>query len=332
MRLAIVALFVNLVVILTTTAIGIGFVVDGPLDTSKFFSDEVRGKFTDWSRSLAKHGNRIYADKESCPVAFSKFMEKFGVLSVGVSSGGEVVDWLLDGRGRVRVHYVCSGCKTDKEGEGEGCLWTFHVDGEHVSAKELLDVLVARRNRCKTWIVRLCSLLFASLILACIPFNGSCRRMPDLMRMLFVCILWALNVLLFGIVVMSLLITIREYRRVGSHETWSFSTEEDGSRREQKQSDRISAVGEALTKPQQKQKHAARTGGGKPIGMKPPVNEVVSAASKSAMDSFVVHRHVPPAEDAAQYASDLNDEMDEMLNRSESEPLRRAAEKAAGSL
>ena len=94
---------------------------------------------------------------------------------------------------------------------------------------------------------------------------------------------------------------------------WSFSTEEDGSRREQKQRDRISAVGEALTKPQQK--HAARTSGGKPIGMKTPVNEVVSAASKSAMDSFVVHRHVPSAEDAAQYASDLNDEMDEMLNR-----------------
>ena len=152
------------------------------------------------------------------------------------------------------------------------------------------------------------------------------------MRMLFMCILWALNVLLFGIVVMSLLITIREYRRVGSHETWSFSTEEDGSRREQKQSDRISAVDEALTKPQQKSKHAARTSGGKPIGMKTPVNEVVSAVSKSAMDSFVVHRHVPPAEDAAQYASDLNDVMDEMLNRRESEPLRRAAEKAAGSL
>ena len=128
MRLAIVALIVNLVVILTTTAIGIGFVVDGPLDTSKFFSDEVRGEFTDWSRSLAKHGNRIYADKESCPVAFSKFMEKFGVLSVSVSSGGEVVDWLLDGRGRVRVHYVYSGCKTDKEGEGESCCGSSQVN------------------------------------------------------------------------------------------------------------------------------------------------------------------------------------------------------------
>ena len=88
----------------------------------------------------------------------------------------------------------------------------------------------------------------------------------------------------------------------------------------------------ALTRQQQKPKRSARTGGGKPIGMKTPVNEVVSAASKSAMDSFVVHRHVPPAEDAAQYASDFNDEMDEMLNRRESEPLRRAAEKAAGSL
>ena len=68
-------------------------------------------------------------------------------------------------------------------------------------------------------------------------------------------------------------------------------------------------------KQQQKPKHAARTSGDKPNNMKTPVNEVVSAASKSAMDSFVVHRHVPSAEDAAQYASDLNDEMDEMLNR-----------------
>ena len=97
---------------------------------------------------------------------------------------------------------------------------------------------------------------------------------------------------------------------------WSFSTEEDESQREQKTSGHISAGGVDLTK-QQKPKHAARTSGDKPNNMKTPVNEVVSAASKSAMDSFVVHRHVPPAEDAAQYASDLNDEMDEMLNRSE---------------
>ena len=97
---------------------------------------------------------------------------------------------------------------------------------------------------------------------------------------------------------------------------WSFSTEEDGSQREQKTSGHISAGGVDLTK-QQKPKHAARTSGDKPNNMKTPVNEVVSAASKSAMDSFVVHRHVPPAEDAAQVVSDMNDVMDEMLNRGE---------------
>ena len=97
----------------------------------------------------------------------------------------------------------------------------------------------------------------------------------------------------------------------------SFSTEEDGSQREQKTSGRISIVGDLLPKQQQKPKRSAQASGDKPNNMKTPVNEVVSAASKSAMDSFVVHRHVPPAEDAAQYASDLNDEMDEMLNRSE---------------
>ena len=98
---------------------------------------------------------------------------------------------------------------------------------------------------------------------------------------------------------------------------WWFSTEEAESQMGQKTCEHISARGEVLSKRYQKSKHSARTSGDKPNNMKTPVNEVVSAASKSAMDSFVVHRHVPPAEDAAQYASDLNDEMDEMLNRSE---------------
>ena len=51
--------------------------------------------------------------------------------------------------------------------------------------------------------------------------------------------------------------------------------------------------------------------------MKTPVDEAASVESKSAIDAFVVHRHVPPVEDAAQAASDMNDVMDEMLNRSE---------------
>ena len=47
---------------------------------------------------------------------------------------------------------------------------------------------------------------------------------------------------------------------------WSFSTEEDGSQREQKTSGHISAGGVDLTK-QQKPKHAARTSGDKPNNM-----------------------------------------------------------------
>ena len=72
-----------------------------------------------------------------------------------------------------------------------------------------------------------------------------------------------------------------------------------------------------MPKQHQKPKCSAQTSGDKPNSMKMPINGVSSAVSKSAMDSFVVHRHVQPAEDVAQYASDLNDAMDEMLNRSE---------------
>ena len=79
----------------------------------------------------------------------------------------------------------------------------------------------------------------------------------------------------------------------------------------------MSAGVEPLTKQQNKPKYLVQTRGDKLYDRKTPVYEVASVASKSAMDSFVAHRHVPPAEDAAQYASDLNDVMDEMLNRSE---------------
>ena len=98
---------------------------------------------------------------------------------------------------------------------------------------------------------------------------------------------------------------------------WRFSTEEDVSQREQKTSGRISTVGEPLPKQQQKPKRSVQASGGEPNSKKTPVNETASVESKSAMDSFVTHRQAPIAEDAAQQASDLNDVMDEMLNRSE---------------
>ena len=98
---------------------------------------------------------------------------------------------------------------------------------------------------------------------------------------------------------------------------WSFSTKEDELRREQKPSGCMSAGVEPLTKQQNKPKYLVQTRGDKLYDRKTPVYEVASVASKSAMDSFVAHRHVPPAEDAAQYASDLSDVMDEMLNRGE---------------
>ena len=76
-------------------------------------------------------------------------------------------------------------------------------------------------------------------------------------------------------------------------------------------------MGEALPKQQQKPNRPAKTSGGGQNSMKTPVDEAASVESKSAIDAFVVHRHVPPVEDAAQAASDMNDVMDEMLNRSE---------------
>ena len=100
----------------------------------------------------------------------------------------------------------------------------------------------------------------------------------------------------------------------------SFPTENSESQRDQKTSGRMSAMGEALPKQQLKPNRSARsakTSGGKLNSMKTPVKEAPSVESKSAIDAFAVHRHVPPVEDAAQYASDLNDVMDEMLNRSE---------------
>ena len=48
-----------------------------------------------------------------------------------------------------------------------------------------------------------------------------------------------------------------------------------------------------------------------------PVNEAIYVVSKSAMDSIVVQCHASPVEDAAQVVSDMNDVMDEMLNRGE---------------
>jgi len=97
----------------------------------------------------------------------------------------------------------------------------------------------------------------------------------------------------------------------------SFSTEEDGSQREQKTSGRISIVGDLLPKQHQKPKRSAQASGGEPNSMKTPVNVVASVEDKTVIDSFVVHHHVSTVEDAAQSASDMNDVMDEMLNRSE---------------
>lgn len=96
-----------------------------------------------------------------------------------------------------------------------------------------------------------------------------------------------------------------------------YSTENAGSQRDQKTSGRMSAMGEALPKQQQNPNRPAKTSGGGQNSMKTPVDEAASVESKSAIDAFVVHRHVPPVEDAAQAASDMNDVMDEMLNRSE---------------
>ena len=98
---------------------------------------------------------------------------------------------------------------------------------------------------------------------------------------------------------------------------WSFSTEEDESQKDQKTSGRMSAMGEALPKQQQKPNRPAKTSVGGQNSMKTPVDEAASVESESAINAFVVRRNAPSAEDAAQAASDMNDVMDEMLNRSE---------------
>ena len=212
MRLAIAVLFINIVIILMTTFYGIGFVMNGPLNTSRFFVDDVRYEFTDWSRSLAKHGNKTYVDKKSCPKDLQQFMEKFGVIFVAVSSNGDMVDWLLDGRFRVRVHYSCSFPKDGSD--GDDCSWAFSLEGESVSAEALLDILAVRRQKCKKWTMIFCLLLCVVLISNKFYFlDHIWQKMPVLWRVLIISIIWTINVLLLGVVIMNLFINTCERRR-----------------------------------------------------------------------------------------------------------------------
>ena len=95
-----------------------------------------------------------------------------------------------------------------------------------------------------------------------------------------------------------------------------YSTEGAESQIGQKTCEHISARGEALAKQHQKSTHSDQTGEVNQYSRRTFANEVVSVESKSVMDSFVTYRQAPQS-DAAQAASDMNDAMDEMLNRSE---------------
>ena len=208
MRLAIAVLFISIVIILMTTFTGIGFVMNGPLDTSRCFVEDVRHEFTDWSKRLAKYGNRIYVNKQSCPKDLQQFLEKYGVISVTVSSNGDTVDWLLYGRARVRIHYGCSLFKDGGKNKGGDCSWAFSLEGESVSPEALLNILAARRYACKKWIVWLCLVLCTVLISNKFYFfDDVWQKIPALWRALTISVVWVVNMLLFCVMVMNLWIT-----------------------------------------------------------------------------------------------------------------------------
>ena len=70
-----------------------------------------------------------------------------------------------------------------------------------------------------------------------------------------------------------------------------------------------------LTRRQQASMRSAQTGGVEPCRGKTPVNVVASVNPKTAVIAFVLRGQALSSADAAQHVSDLNDVMDEMLNR-----------------
>ena len=215
MRSVVIIFFCGLSIVLTTMFVGIGIVVNGPLNAREFFVDSVQSEFDVWSRRLIKihHDRTYYNDRWSCPDDLRQFMERFGILSVRVSQDECSVDWLLDGSFRVLVHYIYLPIDGKRHNVDSG-TWTFKLEDESISPESFLSILMARRNKCKTWIM---IFSFSSFIVVCFcrlkVFHRIRQVMPDFAWFVVMYIAWSVDVIVVCLVGMSVWITLAEWMK-----------------------------------------------------------------------------------------------------------------------
>ena len=210
MRIAVITFFCSLSIIFATIVAGIGVVVNGPLNVQKFFIESVRSEFNAWSQRLIKVDDKEYYDKGSCPDELRQFMERFGILSVRVSQAESIVDWLLDGNFRVRLHYICSLNDGERWQDGGGS-WIFKLENESTSPETLLSILNIRRDKCKIWIVILCFSLCAIVGFCRLKVFHRIRQMvPYFVWLVIMYIVWSVDIFVVCIAGMSLWILVSE--------------------------------------------------------------------------------------------------------------------------
>ena len=212
MRIALITFFCCLFIILATTIAGIDAVVNGSLNVQKFFIESVQSEFNVWSQRLMKVDDRLYYnDKRSCPDDLCHFMERFGILSVQVSRAGGRVEWLLDGKFRVRVRYICLLNDGTRRQDDFGS-WIFKVDNESISVESFLSILNARRDSCKTWIVILCISFFVIMAFCRLKiFHRIKQKMPYFAWFVMMYIVWIIDMFLVCLVGMSVWISVMEW-------------------------------------------------------------------------------------------------------------------------
>lgn len=214
MRTAVTVFFLSLSIISTIIFVGIGRVITGPLNVREFFTDRVQSELEDWSQCLLQGGSKkYYCDKRSCPDSLRKVMESFGVLNVCVSQEENKVDWLLDGNFRVQIHYICLP-REGKRTTRDNCKWKFNLEGESVSPKTLMSVLIARQNKCKICIVVFFFLTCIALSSCCCHFFDRIRKMvPKFIWISAIGIVWIANMYLVCIAGMGFFIMLTDWMR-----------------------------------------------------------------------------------------------------------------------
>ena len=121
--------------------------------------------------------------------------------------------FLLDGSFRVRVHYIYLPIDGKQHNVDSG-TWTFKLEDESISPESFLSILMARRNKCKTWIM---IFSVSSFIVVCFcrlkVFHRIRQVMPDFAWFVVMYIVWSVDIIVVCLVGMSVWITLAEWMK-----------------------------------------------------------------------------------------------------------------------